>query len=149
MPSDFRHFHHSIGMSGPPRGSKSSPPSADAPTRTPLEEGKQWEYKDCISCRVVGTGALGLTGLYALHMSRPKAPGSVFGKMMMAGIGVGESPYFRVPFLSMERPYVSRYTDNMYAGFLAGSVVRWNMTPTEMLGTFTDQFRGAPPQPGS
>ena len=42
-----------------------------------------------------------------------------------------------------------QYADNMYAGFLAGSVVRWNMTPTEMLGTFTDQLRGAPPQPGS
>ena len=29
-------------------------------------------YLDCISCEVVGTSALGLTGLYALHMSRPK-----------------------------------------------------------------------------
>ncbi|KAF9233567.1 hypothetical protein BU15DRAFT_9404, partial [Melanogaster broomeanus] len=55
-------------------------------------------YNDCISCRVIGTGALGLTGLYALRMARPRAPGSVFGKMVMAGIGVG---------------------------FLAGSVVRW------------------------
>ncbi|KAI9570916.1 hypothetical protein HD554DRAFT_1986377, partial [Boletus coccyginus] len=55
-------------------------------------------YEDCISCRVVGTGALGLTGLYALRMARPRAPGSVFGKTMMAGIGVG---------------------------FLVGSVVRW------------------------
>lgn len=81
-------------MSGPPRASKSSPPStitSDSPALTPPEEGKQWEYKDCISCKVVGTGALGLTGLYALHMARPRAPGSVFGKMMMAGIGIGES----------------------------------------------------------
>ena len=47
---------------------------------------------------VESTGALGLTGLYALHMSRPKASGSVFRKMMMSGIGVGESPYFVSPF---------------------------------------------------
>ena len=64
------------------------------PTRTPSEEGKRWEYKDCILCRVVGTGALGLTGLYALRMARPQAPGSVFEKKMMAGIGVGEATYF-------------------------------------------------------
>ena len=83
-------------MSGPPRASKSLSPSAPSPdsaTWTTSEE-KHWEYKDCISCKVVGTGTLGLTGLYALRMARPQAPGSVFGKMMMAGIGVGESTYF-------------------------------------------------------
>ncbi|KAN0082778.1 hypothetical protein V8E55_008573 [Tylopilus felleus] len=102
--------------------SSSAPaPSSDSPTWAP-NEGKPREYKDCMSCRIVGTGALGLTGLYALRMARPRAPGSVFEKMMMAGIGVG---------------------------FLAGGVVRWNMTPTEMLGTFNDQLRGAPRQPGS
>lgn len=81
-------------MSGPPRASNSSPSSISS-TGTPStpEEGKQWEYKDCISCRVVGTGALGLTGLCAFRMARPRAPGSVFGKMMMAGIGVGELHY--------------------------------------------------------
>ncbi|KAF8418247.1 hypothetical protein L210DRAFT_3476328 [Boletus edulis BED1] len=99
-------------MSGPPRASKSASPSTLS-----SEEVQQWEYKDCISCKVVGTGALALTGLYALRMARSQAPGTVFGKTMMAGIGVG---------------------------FLAGSVVRWNMTPTEMLGTFTDQFRHTP-----
>ena len=139
-------------MSGPPRASRSSPLSADAPTWIPPEEGKQWEYKDCISCRVVGTDALGLTGLYALRMARPKVSGSAFGMMMIAGIGVGESPYFVSPFSpcgDLVRLDLLQYTDSMYAGFLAGSVVRWNMTPTEILGTFTDQFRGAPPQPGS
>ncbi|KAG6375229.1 hypothetical protein JVT61DRAFT_3442 [Boletus reticuloceps] len=73
-------------MSGPPRASKSASPSTLS-----SEEGQQWEYKDCISCKVVGTGALALTGLYALRMARSQAPGSVFGKRMMAGIGVGES----------------------------------------------------------
>ncbi|KAG9311254.1 hypothetical protein JVU11DRAFT_8338 [Chiua virens] len=103
-------------MSGPPHVSKSSS-STDSVAWTP-EEKNQWEYKDCLSCRVIGTGALGLTGLYALGMARPKAPGSVFGKMMMAGIGFG-------------------------------SVVRWNMTPTQMLGAFTDQVRGVPRRSGS
>lgn len=102
------HFHGAVSlfapttMSGPPRPSKpsssSNPP--DSPTY-PSEEGKQWEYRDCISCRVVGTGALGLTGLYALHMARPRAPGSIFGKMMMAGIGVGELAYFVLSFHSL------------------------------------------------
>lgn len=91
-------------MSVPPRASDPAPPSTSSPDTlpwTPSEEGKQWEYKDCISCRVVGTGALGLTGLYALRMARPQAPGSVFGKTMMAGIGVGESNYFVVSFHSV------------------------------------------------
>ncbi|EGN99621.1 hypothetical protein SERLA73DRAFT_179725 [Serpula lacrymans var. lacrymans S7.3] len=46
-------------------------------------------YKDCLSCRIVGTGALAGTGLYALNMSRARAPGSVMGKRVMAGVGVG------------------------------------------------------------
>ncbi|KIK96845.1 hypothetical protein PAXRUDRAFT_825533 [Paxillus rubicundulus Ve08.2h10] len=89
--------------------------SPSSPVLAP-EDVKLREYKDCISCRVVGTGALGLTGLYAFRMARPRAPGSVFGKVMMAGIGVG---------------------------FLAGSVVRWNMTPTEMLETLSKQSPSA------
>ncbi|KAG8221659.1 hypothetical protein J3R82DRAFT_1943, partial [Butyriboletus roseoflavus] len=91
-------------MSGPPRASNSPPSSTsslDTPTWTPSAEGKQWEYKDCISCRVVGTGALGLTGLYAFRMARPRAPGSVFEKVLMAGIGVGESSYFLVSLHSV------------------------------------------------
>ncbi|KAF8839791.1 hypothetical protein BDN67DRAFT_730749 [Paxillus ammoniavirescens] len=102
-------------MSAQPQAS--SPPTSSPSSSVPTpEDVKLREYKDCISCRVIGAGALGLTGLYAFRMARPRAPGSVFGKVMMAGIGVG---------------------------FLAGSVVRWNMTPTEMLQTLSKQSPGA------
>ena len=40
--------------------------------------------------RVIGTGALGGVGVYALNQSRAHAPGSVIGKRIMAGVGVGE-----------------------------------------------------------
>ena len=43
---------------------------------------------DCLSCRIVGTGALGATGLYALNQARAHQPGSPVGKRIMAGIGV-------------------------------------------------------------
>ncbi|KAF9218875.1 hypothetical protein BS17DRAFT_475041 [Gyrodon lividus] len=106
-------------MSAQPRASSassssSSPTPSSSSSAPPPED--VWEYKDCMSCRVIGTGALGLTGLYAFRMARPRAPGSVFGKVMMAGIGVG---------------------------FLAGSIVRWNMTPTEMLETLSRQSPSA------
>ncbi|KAI0640418.1 hypothetical protein C8Q79DRAFT_921493 [Trametes meyenii] len=44
--------------------------------------------KDCLACRVIGTAALGGTGIYALNQSRAHAPGSVVGKRIMAGVGV-------------------------------------------------------------
>ncbi|KAH9847004.1 hypothetical protein C2E23DRAFT_788163 [Lenzites betulinus] len=44
--------------------------------------------KDCLACRVIGTGALGGVGVYALNQSRAHAPGSVVGKRIMAGVGV-------------------------------------------------------------
>jgi len=43
---------------------------------------------DCLSCRIVGTGALGATGLYAVNQARAHQPGSVIGKRIMAGVGV-------------------------------------------------------------
>jgi len=43
---------------------------------------------DCLSCRVIGTGALGATGLYALNQARAHQPGSRVGKQIMAGVGV-------------------------------------------------------------
>jgi hypothetical protein len=44
--------------------------------------------RDCLSCRVIGTGALGATGLYALNQARTHQPGSRVGKQIMAGVGV-------------------------------------------------------------
>ncbi|KAI9457115.1 hypothetical protein BJY52DRAFT_1120634 [Lactarius psammicola] len=43
---------------------------------------------DCLSCRIIGTGALGATGLYAINQARAHQPGSVIGKRIMAGVGV-------------------------------------------------------------
>jgi hypothetical protein len=41
-------------------------------------------------CRIIGSGALGAAGLYALMSSRASAPGSVIGKRIVAGVGVCE-----------------------------------------------------------
>lgn len=45
-------------------------------------------YQDCMSCRIIGTAALGGVGLAALNKSRAHQPGSVMGKRLMAGMGV-------------------------------------------------------------
>jgi hypothetical protein len=45
---------------------------------------------ECLSCRVIGTGALAAVGVYALDMSRAHKPGSVMGKRIMGGVGVCE-----------------------------------------------------------
>ncbi|KAA1476820.1 hypothetical protein DENSPDRAFT_807738 [Dentipellis sp. KUC8613] len=58
------------------------------------------KYQDCAACRIIGTGTLGVVGLYALNMSRAHQPGSLIGKRIMAGVGVA---------------------------FLVGSVARWRM----------------------
>jgi hypothetical protein len=43
---------------------------------------------DCLSCRIIGTGALGATGFYALNQARAHQPGSPVGTRIMAGIRV-------------------------------------------------------------
>ncbi|KAI0321225.1 hypothetical protein OF83DRAFT_371751 [Amylostereum chailletii] len=44
--------------------------------------------QDCMACRVIGTASLGTVGLYALHQSRAHQPGTIFGKRIMAGVGI-------------------------------------------------------------
>ena len=46
--------------------------------------------KECLSCRLIGTGALGGVGSYALWQSRATAPGSLGQKRVVAGMGVGQ-----------------------------------------------------------
>ena len=46
--------------------------------------------KECPSCRLIGTGALGAVGSYALWQSRATAPGSLGQKRVVAGLGVGQ-----------------------------------------------------------
>src|SRR6202789_625413 len=62
-------------MSNTPPDQTSSSPSQRVPA-------------DCLSCRIIGTGALVATGLYALNQARAHQPGSPVGKRIMAGIGV-------------------------------------------------------------
>ncbi|KAH9947172.1 hypothetical protein B0H21DRAFT_692405 [Amylocystis lapponica] len=44
--------------------------------------------QECLTCRIIGTAALGGVGIYALKMSRAKAPGSIAGKRIVAGLGI-------------------------------------------------------------
>lgn len=46
--------------------------------------------KDCLPCRIIGTGALAFTGIYALNQARPNAPGSPLGKRLTAVTGIGD-----------------------------------------------------------
>jgi len=64
--------------------------SQNATTQTPKNVAvEQVERpKDCLACRIIGTGALGGVGIYALNQSRAHAPGSPLGKRIMAGVGV-------------------------------------------------------------
>jgi len=70
--------------------SKSSPTSYT----TVIPEPPSSLPQDCISCRIIGTGAMGAAGLYALSASRPHAPGSVVVKRIVAGVGVCEHCQF-------------------------------------------------------
>lgn len=45
---------------------------------------------ECISCRIIGTGALAGTGAYAIWLSRAPASGSPGQKKILAGLGIGE-----------------------------------------------------------
>lgn len=44
---------------------------------------------ECLSCRIIGTGALGGTGTYAIWQARRAAPGSIGQKRILAGLGLG------------------------------------------------------------
>ena len=63
---------------------------------TPPKSNKQPGFVDrtkpneCLSCRLIGTGAMGGVGSYALWQSRAAAPGSLGQKRLIAGLGVGQ-----------------------------------------------------------
>jgi hypothetical protein len=56
---------------------------------------------ECLSCRIIGSGALGAVGLYALNQSRASAPGSLFGKRILMGLGLCASTWY----LEKEKKY--------------------------------------------
>ena len=77
------------------------------------------DYEDCLPCRIVGTGALGTVGGYALYMSRARAPGSVVGKRIMGGVGICTSCWQR-----MLRSVLTM-ANSVVVGFLVASALRW------------------------
>lgn len=89
----------------------SGPTAVDANTEAP------GRYSDCLACRVIGTGALGATGIYALNMTRASALGSPLGKRVMGGVGVGT-------YYSEHR---SSTKCSEFAAFLIASAFRWTM----------------------
>ncbi|KAF9484509.1 hypothetical protein BDN70DRAFT_771216, partial [Pholiota conissans] len=46
------------------------------------------KYKECLSCRIMGTGVLAGTGSYAIWQCRASAPGSPGQKKIVAGLGI-------------------------------------------------------------
>ncbi|KAH9009012.1 hypothetical protein EDB83DRAFT_479181 [Lactarius deliciosus] len=63
-------------------------PASNSNSTSPAGPSQLPRPADCLSCRVIGTGALGATGLYAINQARAHQPGSVIGKCIMAGVGV-------------------------------------------------------------
>ncbi|KAF9781325.1 hypothetical protein BJ322DRAFT_1213340 [Thelephora terrestris] len=59
-------------MSSPTASMTSTTP----PTGNTVQQQQRVAPEECITCRIIGTGALAGVGFYALQMSRPKAPGA-------------------------------------------------------------------------
>jgi hypothetical protein len=63
-----------------------------------LQQPEQVQLKqqdpECITCKIIGSAAFAGVGIYALQMSRARAPGSVVGKTIMGGVGVCEYLFF-------------------------------------------------------
>ena len=62
---------------------------------------------DCITCRVIGSSALGITGLYALNQSRAHMPGSLGGKRAMACVGAGVTCLYIIFSETLNKTYHS------------------------------------------
>ena len=73
----------------------SSPVGSATTATSSTDNALQQRPEECLTCRIIGTGALAGVGFYALQMSRPKAPGSVLGKRIMGGVGVCECLKFK------------------------------------------------------
>lgn len=78
---------------------------------------EQKDSKDCLSCRIIGTGTLGGVGAYAVWQSRAAASGSPLQKKGLALVGLGEEHFVdRLPFSDI----VSAIA------LMTGGVLRWN-----------------------
>lgn len=78
--------------------------------------GEQQSPKDCLSCRIIGTGTLGGVGIYALWQTRLAAPGTPLQKKGLAIVGIGE----------IHLPGVNHFLKTLYVALVAGGVLRWN-----------------------
>ncbi|KAG1837311.1 hypothetical protein DFJ58DRAFT_147803 [Suillus subalutaceus] len=56
---------------------ESNPTNSAAPDSDSTFVPQLSSYNDCMTCRVIGSGAFAATGVYALSMARPSAPGSI------------------------------------------------------------------------
>ena len=74
---------------------------------------------DCLSCRIIGTGAFIGVGSYAIAQSRPLAPGTLVQKRILASLGVGGS-------LNIQSDATLIPTT---LAFIAGGLIRWFRRP--------------------
>lgn len=72
-----------------PTDSRFSNPNSFDPTKT---HDLLAESSECLACRVIGSGALAGTGLYALSMTRPGFKTTPMGRRAFGVIGAG-MPY--------------------------------------------------------
>lgn len=72
--------------------------------------------KECLSCRIMGTGVLAGTGSYAIWQSRASAPGSPGQKKIVAGLGLG---------MSISTSFGQLQLLKRSPALLVGSVFRW------------------------
>ena len=92
----------SVSFAASAKSSRTTTTGMSTPTALPTDvDGTPQQRitpEECLTCRIIGTGALAGVGFYALQMSRPKAPGSVLGKRIMGGVGVCESLEFKTRY---------------------------------------------------
>lgn len=72
--------------------------------------------KECLPCRITGSGIMAGTGGYAIWQSRAAAPGSPGQKKIVAGLGLGLSGCY---FCVLDSP--TKYC----SALIVGSVFRW------------------------
>ena len=58
------------------------PPAIDS------KQEQQLPPQECLTCRIIGTGALAGVGIYALQLARPAQPGPPAVKRVYTGIGI-------------------------------------------------------------
>ncbi|TFK74527.1 hypothetical protein BDN72DRAFT_788678 [Pluteus cervinus] len=71
-----------------PRATKQKSTYGSADSTLVEQIGAMPTSKNCLSCRIVGSGTFAGVGAYALWQSRAAAPGTPAQKRIVAGLGV-------------------------------------------------------------